>query len=105
MSLSKSLTVSIAVAGLAFTVASTSSVAQSADRPQLSGIWSNASRTSLTRSRGVELVVTAEEAQEIVANMAIAGISRENIEAGPAIDPETGAPPAGARDFGLRVYN
>ena len=105
MSLSKSLTVSIAVAGLAFTVASTSSVAQSADRPQLSGIWSNASRTSLTRSRGVELVVTAEEAQEIVANMAIAGISRENIEAGPAIDPETGAPPAGARDFGLRGYN
>ena len=65
MSLSKSLTVSIAVAGLAFTVASTSSVAQSADRPQLSGIWSNASRTSLTRPRGVELVVTAEEAQEI----------------------------------------
>ncbi|MFL2855549.1 MAG: hypothetical protein ACJZ8E_04100 [Pseudohongiellaceae bacterium] len=105
MSLSKPLTVLIAAAGLAFTVASTSSVAQSAARPELSGIWSNASRTSLTRSGGVDLVVTAEEAQEIVANMAIAGISRENIEAGPAIDPETGAPPAGARDFGLRGYN
>ena len=105
MSLSKPLTVLIAAAGLAFTVASTSSVAQSAARPELSGIWSNASRTSLARSGGVDLVVTAEEAQEIVANMAIAGISRENIEAGPAIDPETGAPPAGARDFGLRGYN
>ena len=41
----------------------------------------------------------------MVANMSIALISPENIAAGPAIDPETGAPPAGADDFGLRGYN
>ena len=37
--------------------------------------------------------------------MAIAGISAENIAAGPSIDPETGAPPSGSYDFGLRGYN
>ncbi|MDD9890874.1 MAG: hypothetical protein OXU66_16040 [Gammaproteobacteria bacterium] len=105
MSLSKSLLASTISLGLAFSASSTVTFAQGADKPQLSGIWSNASRTSLTRPRGLELVVSAEEAQEIVANMSIAGISRENIEAGPAIDPETGAPPVGAQDFGLRGYN
>ncbi len=80
--------------------------AQDAGRPDLEGIWTNASRTPLTRPQGVELpAVGAEEAAQIVADMAIAGISAENIEAGPAIDPETGAPPAGAQDFGLRGYN
>ena len=79
---------------------------QNEEKPQLSGIWSNASRTSLTRPRGTEtLAVSAEVAEEMVRNMSIAGISRENIEAGPAIDPETGAPPAGGQDFGLRGYN
>ncbi|NKB35515.1 MAG: hypothetical protein GKR91_20635 [Pseudomonadales bacterium] len=105
MSLSKSLIAFAITLGLALSVSSTGSMAQSADKPELSGIWSNASRTGLTRPRGLELVVSAEQAQEIVANMSIAGISRENIESGPAIDPETGAPPAGAQDFGLRGYN
>ena len=81
------------------------SVAQIDEHPNLTGIWSNASRTSLTRPRGTELVVSASQAQEIVRNLSIAGISRENIENGPSIDPETGAPPAGSDDFGLRGYN
>ena len=79
--------------------------AQHEERPDLSGIWSNASRTSLSRPGNTELIVSAEQARAIVENLSIAGISRENIESGPAIDPDTGAPPAGATDFGLRGYN
>ncbi len=106
MSHTKPLTVSSAILGVSLSVASTFSLAQNAERPELSGVWSNASRTSLTRPRGIEnLVVSADEADQIVANMSIAGISPENVEAGPAIDPETGAPPAGGQDFGLRGYN
>ena len=81
------------------------SLAQINEHPSLTGIWSNASRTSLTRPRGTELVVSASQAQEIVRNLSIAGISRENIENGPSIDPATGAPPVGSNDFGLRGYN
>tara|TARA_B110000438_G_scaffold155621_1_gene149361 strand:+ start:94 stop:1131 length:1038 start_codon:yes stop_codon:yes gene_type:complete len=92
--------------GTALPILPTLGFTQNEEKPQLSGIWSNASRTSLTRPRGIEtLVVSSEVAQEMVRNMSIAGISRENIEAGPAIDPETGAPPAGGQDFGLRGYN
>ena len=92
------------LAGLLLTPAA--ALAQDAGRPDLEGVWTNASRTPLSRPQGIDrLVVTAEEASRIVAEMAIAGISAENIEAGPAIDPETGAPPAGAQDFGLRGYN
>lgn len=36
--------------------------------PEFSGVWSNASLTQLTRDRGVDkLVVTEDEAQEIIA--------------------------------------
>ena len=80
-------------------------LAQNEERPDFSGIWSNASRTSLSRPQNTELIVSAEQAQAIVENLSIAGISRKNIESGPSIDPDTGAPPAGAADFGLRGYN
>lgn len=106
MSIISRLTISSALLGLFLSALSSFSLAQSVARPDLSGIWTNASRTSLTRPRGLEtLVVSAEEGDQIVANMAIAGISPENVAAGPAIDPETGAPPAGGQDFGLRGYN
>ena len=99
-------TVFTALLGLSFSLISSSGLAQSSDRPDLSGIWTNASRTSLTRPRGIEtLVVSGEQAAQIVQNMSIAGISAENVAAGPAIDPDTGAPPAGGQDFGLRGYN
>ena len=100
------LNFSLAILGLSMFCVSTSGLAQNSGRPDLSGIWTNASRTALTRPRGIEtLVVSPDQADQIVANMAIAGISVENIQAGPAIDPETGAPPAGGQDFGLRGYN
>lgn len=106
MSKFKQLTVTSALLGLSLSVLSTLSTAQDSARPDLSGVWTSTSRTGLTRPRGVEaLVVSAEQAQQMVAAMSIAGISAENVAAGPEIDPETGAPPVGAQDFGLRGYN
>lgn len=106
MPTSNQLTVTSALLGFSLSVVSAFTLAQDTARPELSGIWTNTSRTGLTRPRGIEqLVVTGERAQQIVANMAIAGISAESVAAGPAIDPETGAPPAGGQDFGLRGYN
>lgn len=106
MSHSNQTKLTAALLGLSLSFVSGISLAQSTERPELSGTWTNASRTGLTRPRGVEtLVVSPEEADQMVARMAIAGISVENQEAGPAIDPETGAPPAGGDDFGLRGYN
>ena len=106
MSKFKQLTVTSALLGLSLSVLSTLSTAQDSARPDLSGVWTSTSRTGLTRPRGVEtLVVSAEQAQQMVAAMSIAGISAENLAAGPEIDPETGAPPVGGQDFGLRGYN
>ena len=106
MSYSKPLTITTALLGFTLSIGSTLSLAQNTVRPDLSGVWTNSSRTGLTRPRGIDtLVVSGERAEEIVANMSIAGISAENVAAGPAIDPETGAPPAGGQDFGLRGYN
>ena len=100
------LALSTVIMGLSISLLAPLSVAQERQIPQLGGIWTNASRTSLTRPSGLEtLVVPSAEAEQIVAAMSIAGISAENVEAGPAIDPETGAPPVGGQDFGLRGYN
>ncbi|MDA0687998.1 MAG: hypothetical protein O2948_05060 [Proteobacteria bacterium] len=101
---SKRTTLGAVFMGLA--LASGSGMAQDAEKPELTGTWTNASRTGLQRPQGVEsLTVTAEQAAAMVASMGLAGISAENIESGPAIDPETGAPPTGSVDFGLRGYN
>lgn len=100
------LAISSAFAGISLLLLAATGFAQDGQKPELSGVWTNASRTTLTRPSGVEtLVVPGDVAEQIVANMSIAGISPENVEAGPAIDPETGAPPAGGEDFGLRGYN
>lgn len=90
--------------GLSLAMASTLSVAQSNERPDLSGLWTNASLTNLNRPQGVDkLVVTPEEAQMIVANTSIAGLPINEVD---APDSSTGeAPPAGSFDFGLRGYN
>ncbi len=79
--------------------------AQTADRPDLEGLWTNASLTNLTRPQGVDkLVVTAEEAAQIVANTSIAGLPAGEVDAPEAREPGT-PPPAGSFDFGLRGYN
>jgi len=79
-------------------------IAQDGARPELTGTWSNKSLTGLSRPQGVDrLVVTAEEAAQIAANTSIAGLPADQVDG--EIDPETGAPPAGSFDFGLRGYN
>ncbi len=95
-----------AIMGMSLSAAPLGSLAQEAGVPDLTGTWTNASRTGLSRPQGIEdLVVSAEMAQQMVANMGLAGIPAENIAAGPAVDEDTGAPPAGSIDFGLRGYN
>ncbi|MBT6057769.1 MAG: hypothetical protein HOG51_07000, partial [Gammaproteobacteria bacterium] len=76
------LVLSTVVVGISMSLLTPLSMAQEQEIPQLGGVWTNASRTSLTRPRGLEtLVVPGEEAEQIVAKMSIAGISAENVEA------------------------
>lgn len=79
--------------------------AQSSQRPDLEGLWTNASLTSLQRPQGIDkLVVTAEEAELIASNSSIAGLPAGEVDAPEARTPGQ-APPAGSFDFGLRGYN
>lgn len=79
-----------------------SAIAQSAERPDLEGIWTNASLTKLSRPDGVEsLVVSAEQAQVIAASTPIAGIEG-GLDEGDGIN---NTPSASADDFGVRAYN
>lgn len=83
-------------------LASAAVIAQASERPDLEGIWTNASLTGLQRPAGVDrLVVDAQEAMIIADNTPIAGLDQVD-----APDAGTGqAPPAGSFDFGLRGYN
>ena len=73
-----------------------------ADRPNLQGIWTNASLTSLQRPEGVEnLIVTPERARAIAAVTPIAGIEG-GLDEGDGVND---TPEAGADDFGTRAYN
>jgi hypothetical protein len=81
-------------------------MAQSSDRPQLTGVWTNASLTSLNRPQGVDsLVVSPADAEKIAAGTAIAGIAPGDFDDNAPANTESGAPPAGSIDFGLRGYN
>jgi hypothetical protein len=105
MSVAQQLTKRSAILGIAITLASGLAVAQSGDRPNLEGLWTNASLTSLQRPQGVDkLVVTPAEAALIVANTSIAGLPINEVDAPEATTPGS-APPAGSFDFGLRGYN
>lgn len=105
MSHAKQLTAASAVAGLTLAIASGLSMAQSAEHPNLEGLWTNASLTNLNRPQGVDkLIVTPEEALLIVANTSIAGLPIDQVDAPEAVTPGV-APPAGSFDFGLRGYN
>ena len=81
-------------------------MAQNSDRPQLTGVWTNASLTSLNRPQGVDsLVVSPADAEKIAAGTAIAGIAPGDFDDNAPANTESGAPPAGSIDFGLRGYN
>ncbi|MDA0280793.1 MAG: hypothetical protein O3C29_10240 [Proteobacteria bacterium] len=76
--------------------------AQSATRPDLEGVWSNASLTNLTRRSGVEtLVVSAEQAAAMAARVPIGGIEGGFDED----DGVNNTPAVAADDFGSRAYN
>ena len=77
-------------------------LAQNAARPDLEGIWTNASLTNLSRPRGVEsLVVTPEEARAIAAVTPIAGLEG-GLDEGDGIND---TPELAGDDFGTRAYN
>jgi len=106
MFIPKQTKLAAALLGLAVALCATSSQAQDAARPDLGGVWTNASLTSLTRPNGIEALVVSEEvATQIAAGTPIAGIGPGDFDANAPIDETTGAPPAGSIDFGLRGYN
>jgi hypothetical protein len=78
-------------------------------KPDLTGIWSNASLTPLSRAQGVKsLVVTQEEAQKIADKTSIAGVPADDPEFNRNArysDPTKGAPEKGGDDFGLKGYD
>ncbi|MFT4672445.1 MAG: hypothetical protein ACI945_001788 [Pseudohongiellaceae bacterium] len=77
-------------------------IAQNSERPDLGGIWTNASLTKLSRPNGVEsLIVSAEQALIIAASTPIAGIEG-GLDEGDGIN---NTPSASADDFGVRAYN
>lgn len=102
----KQSTLTAAIASFSLALCAVSSQAQDAARPELGGVWTNASLTGLTRPNGVEsLVVSEEVATQIAAGTPIAGIAPGDFDENAPIDESTGAPPAGSIDFGLRGYN
>ena len=73
-----------------------------AQRPDLEGIWTNKSLTSLQRPEGVDsLVVSPEQAVIIAARTPIAGIEG-GLDEGDGVND---IPEEGADDFGVRAYN
>ena len=77
-------------------------LSQNSERPDLEGIWTNASLTNLNRPQGVDsLVVSAEEARTIAAATPIAGLEG-GLDEGDGVND---TPEEGADDFGVRAYN
>lgn len=93
---------SLAALTACFTLSATAAFAQSPQRPDLEGIWTNASLTNLSRPQGVEtLIVTPEEAAAIAARTPIAGLEG-GLDEGDGVND---TPDAAGQDFGTRAYN
>ena len=92
--------VASSVVGLSFAIGCAFSWAQANERPDLSGLWTNAALTRLARPENVStLIVTAAQAQQIASNTSIAGLPAGEFDAADIL------PVAGSDDFGLRAYN
>ncbi len=78
-------------------------------KPDLTGIWTNASLTPLSRAQGVKsLVVSEMEARKIADGTSIAGIPADDPDFNKNArysDPTKGAPEKGGSDFGLKGYD
>ena len=88
------------------TSGSLSSWAQESEKPELTGVWTNAALTRMTRPANVDkLIVSAAEAQQIIANTSVAGLPVGEFEAATETTETVAPPAAGGDDFGLRAYN
>ncbi len=75
-------------------------------KPDLSGFWTQASLTPLMRAPANKtLVVNEEEAKRIAAAVPMAGVTEEGFKGATYSDPNKGAPPKGAKDFGVQGYD
>jgi hypothetical protein len=90
----RTLMLAAMMVGLASTAVAAAGVPRAADgHPDLSGVWTNASVTHLTRPKGeTKLVVGAAEAQAIA--KAAPQVQRQERDAAP-VDPKAGAPGVG----------
>jgi len=99
----------ISLSALAVALMAAPAIAQTADgKPDLTGYWTNASLTPLTRDRNIsKLVVDEAEAKKIAANTGLAGISADDPDFNNSgySDPNKGAPEKGSEDFGLKGYD
>ena len=77
--------------------------AGAADSRDLSGVWTNASHTTLQRPPGVALEVSQSEAKKISDSQVIGGRTAAEL----TLDHIDGqdAPPAGDKDFGVKGYD
>ncbi len=102
MLISMKMAIKLSAVLVGASLAASSAQSQDSARPDLEGIWSNASLTSLTRPQGVEsLIVSAEEARVIAANTPIAGLEG-GLDEGDGVN---NTPVAAGDDFGTRAYN
>lgn len=102
MAISMKMAVRMSALLVGASLSALSAQAQDSERPDLEGIWTNASLTNLTRPRGVDsLIVSAEEARVIAANTPIAGLEG-GLDEGDGVND---TPEAAGDDFGTRAYN
>lgn len=75
-------------------------------RADLTGTWTNASLTTLSRPAGVDkLILSKTEADALVAKISIAGFAPEGAPTEDFSNPEAGAPTRGGADFGVKAYD
>ena len=86
-------------------LAAVSSPASAGDSRDLTGVWTNASQTTLQRPAGVTaLEVSADEAKRMVDARQTVGLTSTE-KAQTKIDPNAPPPPAGDKDFGVKAYD
>ncbi|MDZ4760255.1 MAG: hypothetical protein SGJ21_04210 [Alphaproteobacteria bacterium] len=95
------------IALAAAAIAAPAGWAQEAGRPDIGGVWTNASLTKLTRPANVaKLVLTEAEARDVLSNTTVLGFTTPGTTPAPDFTaPEEGAPTKGGADFGVKAYD